>query len=112
MIHVLEHFLKAIDLSPYTKVIVFPRKKQYKNLGVSDFISLRPRCLNRIVEVCCYMLNTWHMVFCVSDVVSSTRRKTNKARLDLIFLGKVSTFSIAVIEEGSAYHVPGANLIP
>jgi hypothetical protein len=52
------------------------------------------------------------MVFCVSDVVSSTRRKTNKARLDLIFLGKVSTFSIAVIEEGSAYHVPGANLIP
>jgi hypothetical protein len=94
----------------YAEVIVFPRKKQYKNLGVSDFMSLRPCCLNRTAEVCCYLLNIWYMVLRVSDVVSS-RRKTNEARLSLVLLCKVSTFSIAVIEEGFAYYVPGVNLI-
>jgi hypothetical protein len=31
MIHVLEDFLKAVDISVDAKVIVFPRKKPYKN---------------------------------------------------------------------------------
>ena len=95
MIHVLEDFVKAVNLHPDAKVVVFPRKKQYENTRVSDFISVWPRCLNRIIEVFPEMLDTWHMVFRVCYVVSSMRGKTNDAaRLNHIFLGNVSTLSL------------------